>query len=183
MRTSLVRSSLVSSSINLKAERGPVSDIEGWISSHVLQNWVVSYLSLLLDGDRIFGGLSSSGISSIAASKERREAWDCDPASEAIRSASLRANWASWKKHAPKQLRFGKIGHYHWVSPSVSITAADQPPAGAESLPQAPAACGQFPAVSLDTVSVALPHCDWSGSLLLCWRRKGHHSLITKSIR
>lgn len=58
-----------------------------------------AHLSLVvLDGDRILGDLSSSGMSSMGVSSERREAWDCDPASEAILSASLRASWASWKK-------------------------------------------------------------------------------------
>lgn len=61
----------------------------------------VLHLSLLvLEGDRMLEGLSSSGISSIGVSRESREAWECDPASEAIRSASPRANWASCKhKH------------------------------------------------------------------------------------
>lgn len=58
----------------------------------------ILHLSLLvLDEDRMLGGLSSSVMSSMGVSRERREAWECDPASEAIRSASLRASWASWK--------------------------------------------------------------------------------------
>lgn len=58
------------------------------------------HLSLLvLDGDWRLGGLSSSGMSSMAVSREMREAWECDPASETIRPASLRASWASWETH------------------------------------------------------------------------------------
>lgn len=62
--------------------------------------FISAHLSLVvLDGDRILGDLSSSGMSSMGVSSERREAWDCDPASEAILSASLRASWASWEKN------------------------------------------------------------------------------------
>lgn len=58
----------------------------------------VSHLSLgVFEGDRIRVSFSSSGMSSMGVSREMREVWDCDPASEAIRSASLRASWASWK--------------------------------------------------------------------------------------
>lgn len=58
------------------------------------------HLSLLvLDGDRMLGGLSTSGMSSIGVSRETSEAWECDPASEAIRSASLRASRASCETH------------------------------------------------------------------------------------
>lgn len=47
------------------------------------------------------------------------------------------------------------------------------PPAGAESWSPALAACDRFPAVSPDTVSAALPHCDWSSSPLLCCLKRG----------
>lgn len=49
------------------------------------------------------GGLSSLGKSSIAMSKDTREAWEFDPASEAIRSASLRACWASCRMHSRQE--------------------------------------------------------------------------------
>lgn len=61
---------------------------------------VCLHLSLLvLDGDWTLGGLSSSGMSSMGVSRSRSEAWECDPASEAIRSASFRAIWASCRTH------------------------------------------------------------------------------------
>lgn len=127
----------------------------------------VLHLSLVvLEGDRMLGGLSSSGMSSIGVSKERREAWECDPASEAILSASLRASWASYTH------TYNSYDLQTWVtfvSGSTTLKVwADVLPAGAESWSQALAACDQFPAVSPDTVSAALPHCDWSNSLLLC---------------
>lgn len=62
------------------------------------------------------------------------------------------------------------------------MTVEDQPPAGAESLPQALAACGRFPAVSPDTVSAALPHCCWSSSLLLCCHRDTHTQTCSQSL-
>lgn len=56
-------------------------------------DFIFSHLSLLvLEGDIILGGLSSCGMSSMRISRERREVLDCDPASEAILSASLRAS-------------------------------------------------------------------------------------------
>lgn len=73
-------------------------DLVCWVQVVVEEISYVVYLSLLvLEADRMLRGLSSSGISSMGVSRERREAWECDPASEAIRSASLRASWASWK--------------------------------------------------------------------------------------
>lgn len=64
----------------------------------------VLHLSLLvLEGDMTLGGLSSLGKSSIAMSKDTREAWEFDPASEAIRSASLRACWASCRMHSRQE--------------------------------------------------------------------------------
>lgn len=101
MRASLERSSLVSSSINLNtdkvSQRGREEDL---VYLKAMSRFLSVFLHLslvVLEGDRMLGGLSSSGMSSMGASRERREAWECDPASEAIRSASLRASWASWK--------------------------------------------------------------------------------------
>lgn len=81
----------------------------------------------------------------------------------------------------PRCVQAGPPGSTHHAEPvmicksapqcvSVSATQklrADEPPAGAEFWSRALAACGRFPAVAPDTVSAALPHCDWSSFRLL----------------
>lgn len=47
------------------------------------------------------------------------------------------------------------------------------PPAGVVSWSPATPAYGQSPAVSPHIVSAALPHCDWTGSQLLTYQKRG----------
>lgn len=102
----------------------------------------------------------------MGVSSERREAWDCDPASEAILSASLRASWASWEKKQQKMHNLEKMMS-SLIRQHIRVSV-DEPPAGAEFWFRALAAFGRFPAVAPENVSAALPHSDWSSSRLLC---------------
>ena len=162
------RSSFVSSSINLNGDRQSVRCSFSLFDTG--GGFGVSHLSLgVFEGDRILVSFSSSGSSSMGVSREMREAWDCDPASEAILSASLRASWASWKDTPRRDTYDLELFTPRRITLTPLRPCVDSPPAGAEFWSQVLAACGRFPAASPDTVSAALPHCDWSRSQLLCW--------------